>query len=163
MHPQHSLVVLLSPMSFFLSLTMFFLWPLSFCLLVFAHLPFSSTLPFCCLFLVMLAPCRCCSLPSLMCLRTAAMKSLRRRRILHGFSLGPGTPLHGVCVCVCLLSYEPTVCPSGLRRLSTNSAWSQQLKKTGEKFCRFMMFLSSEIHQWSLISLTLVSNIVIGL
>lgn len=33
------------------------------------------------------------------------MKILRRRRIFHGFSLGPGTPLHSVCVCLCVLAH----------------------------------------------------------
>lgn len=87
----------------------------------FQSLPHSS-----CLYLVMLAPCRSCSMPSLTCLRTAVMKILRRRRILHGFSLGPGTPLHGVCVCVCLLSYVSTACSSGPRRLITNCAQTHQ-------------------------------------
>lgn len=62
---------------------------LPFCLLSLAQHPL--------LFLVMLAPCRSSSMPSLTCLRTAVMKILRRRRILQGFSLVPGTPLHGVC------------------------------------------------------------------
>lgn len=80
-----------------------------------------------CLFLVMLAPCRSCSLPYLTCLRTAVMTTLRRRRILHGFSLGPGTPLHGVCNCVCACSVMgPTACSSGPRRLTTNGAQTHQ-------------------------------------
>lgn len=41
------------------------------------------------------------------------MKNLRKKRILHVFSLGPGTQLHDVCICVCLLSYWPTACPVG--------------------------------------------------
>lgn len=73
-----------------------------FCLLL--HAPSSYSLPILsslfCLFLVMLAPCRSCSMPSLTCLRAAVMKILRRRKILHGFSLGPGTPL-ARCWCVC--------------------------------------------------------------
>lgn len=69
---------------------------------------------------VMLVPCPSC-LPSLTCLRTAAMKSLRRRRILRGFSLGPGTSLHGVRVfaCACLLSRGLLHAPAGL---ATNRA-----------------------------------------
>lgn len=71
------------------------------------------------LFLVMLAPCRSCSMPSLTCLRTAVMKILRRRRILHGFSLGPGTPLHGVCLFVCACSVMcPLHVPVGPRGLT---------------------------------------------
>lgn len=60
------------------------------------HALFFHSFPRSHLFLVMLAPCPSCSLPYLTCHRTAVMKILRRRRILHGFSLGPGTPLHGV-------------------------------------------------------------------
>lgn len=82
---------------------------------------FYSFLHSSCLCLVMLAPCRSSSMPSLTCLRAAVMKTLRRRRrILHGFSLGPGTPLHGVGVCafVCACSvtcrlHVPVV-PGGL-------------------------------------------------
>lgn len=78
-----------------------------------------------CLCLVMLAPCRSSSMPSLTCLGAAVMKTLRRRRrrrILHGFNLGPGTPLHGVGVCVCvrLLSNVTAACSSGPGRLTTN-------------------------------------------
>ena len=48
------------------------------------------------------APSPSSSLHSLTCLGTAVTKSLRKRRILHRFSLGPGTPLQRVCVCVCV-------------------------------------------------------------
>jgi len=43
---------------------------------------------------------------------------------LHGFSLGPGTPLHGVCVRS--LSNESTACPSGPTRLFTHDAQTHQ-------------------------------------
>ncbi len=126
-------IVLPSSLSSFLvtgyhSTFVFMFFPLPFCLLTLAQHPlFFQSLPHSsCLFLVVLAPCRSCSMPSLTCLRTAVMKILRRRRILHGFSLGPGTPLHGVCVCVCLLSYVSTACSSGPRRLTTNCAQAHQ-------------------------------------
>lgn len=106
--------------------------PFHFCLF---HIPLS---PFACatstspssphswLFLVMLAPCRTCSMPSLTCLRAAVMKILRRRKILHGFILGPGTLMHSVGVCVCLLSNVSTARPSGPRRLTTNCTQTRQ-------------------------------------
>lgn len=55
---------------------------------------------------ILIAPSRSCSMPCLTCLRVAVMKILKRRRILHGFSLGPGTHWkHGVgvyvFVCAC--------------------------------------------------------------
>ena len=52
------------------------------------------------------APSPSSSLHSLTCLGTAVTKSLRKRRILHRFSLGPGTPLQRVCVCVCVFLCE---------------------------------------------------------
>lgn len=48
---------------------------------------------------ILIAPCRSCSMPCLTCLRAAVTKILKRRRILHGFSLGPGTHWCTVWVC----------------------------------------------------------------
>lgn len=51
---------------------------------------------------ILIAPCHSCSMPCLTCLRAAVTKIQKRRRILHGFSLGPGTQWCTVWVCMCL-------------------------------------------------------------
>lgn len=74
-------------------------------------------------FPILIAPCRSCSMPCLTCLRVAVMKILKRRRILHGFSLGPGTHWGTVWVCMCLFALAQSAAwSSGSVSLSTNGA-----------------------------------------
>lgn len=72
---------------------------------------------------VLIAPCHSCSMPCLTCLRAAVTKIRKRRRILHGFSLGPGTHWCTVWVCMCLsVLAQSAACSSGSVSLTTNRA-----------------------------------------
>lgn len=72
---------------------------------------------------ILIAPCHSCSMPCLTCLRAAVTKSRKRRRILHGFSLGPGTHWCTVWVCLCLsVLAQSAACSSGSVSLTTNRA-----------------------------------------
>lgn len=72
---------------------------------------------------ILIAPCHSCSMPCLTCLRAAVTKIRKRRRILHGFSLGPGTHWCTVWVCMCLsVLTQSAACSSGSVSLTTNRA-----------------------------------------
>lgn len=72
---------------------------------------------------ILIAPCHSCSMPCLTCLRAAVTKIRKRRRILHGFSLGPGTHWCTVWVCMCLsVLAQSAACSSGSVSLTTNRA-----------------------------------------